>query len=143
MEESLVETQKVLEKLYSADIIYPKYRNMIAMCTIYEYFATGRCTELTGADGAYNLYEMELRQNQIINQLDKIMDQLDTIKTNQYALYAELKKTSEILTGISSDIKELTTTAHRIEDFSHITAYCAQVTALNTEVLKYIAVINT
>lgn len=95
---------------------------MVAMCTIYEYFAAGRCTELNGADGAYNLYESELRQNLIINRLDTIIKQLDAIKANQYMLYTELKKTNEILEGISSDMKELTSTVHRIEDATHITA---------------------
>ena len=142
LDKPLSETQQILEKLYSADIIFPKYRNMVAMCTIYEYFAAGRCTELNGADGAYNLYESELRQNLIINRLDTIIEQLDAIKVNQYTLYTELKKTNEILVGISSDMKELTSTIHRIEDAVHITAYCAQVTAQNTEALKYIALIN-
>ena len=142
LDKPLSETQQILEKLYSADIIFPKYRNMVAMCTIYEYFAAGRCTELNGADGAYNLYESELRQNLIINRLDTIIEQLDAIKANQYTLYTELKKTNEILVGISSDMKELTSTVHRIEDAAHITAYCAQVTAQNTEALKYIALIN-
>lgn len=142
LDKPLSETQQILEKLYSADIIFPKYRNMVAMCTIYEYFAAGRCTELNGADGAYNLYESELRQNLIINRLDTIIEQLDAIKANQYTLYTELKKTNEILVGISSDMKELTSTVHRIEYATHITAYCAQVTAQNTEALKYIALIN-
>lgn len=135
LKEPLEETQQLLARLYSADIIFPKYRNMIAMCTIYEYFASGRCTELNGADGAYNLYESELRQNLIINRLDTIIEQLDAIKANQYTLYTELKKTNEILTGISNDMKELTSTVHRIEDAAHIAAYCAQVTAQNTEAL--------
>ena len=39
---------------------------MTAMCTMYEYFVTGRCDKLSGADGAYNLYETEVRQNIII-----------------------------------------------------------------------------
>lgn len=142
MEKPLAETQKILEQLYSVNIIHPKYRNMIAMCSIYEYFSTGRCTELTGADGAYNLYETELRLDRISNQLDEIIYQLDEIRANQYALYTELKRTNDILAGISSDINELKSSVHKIEDYSHITACCAQVTAQNTEALKYITLIN-
>ena len=56
----LTQTKQLLEKLYAADVIFPKYRNMVAICTIYEYFVSGRCTTLVGADGAYNLYESEL-----------------------------------------------------------------------------------
>lgn len=142
LENPLTETQRILDELYSQDILYPKYRNMIAVCSIYEYFATERCTELTGSNGAYNLYEAEVRQNRIINQLDRIISQLDSIRANQYALYAELQKTNDVLTGISNEIKELSATMSRVEDYSHITAYCAQVTAQNTQALKYIALIN-
>ena len=137
------------KKLYDLDYIFPKYRNFAAICSIYEYFVSGRCTELTGADGAYNLYESELRQNLIIERLDKIIDSLEVIKENQYALYSELERTNEILNGISSDMRELVSTvrrieitANRIEDAVHITNYYTQVTAQNTKALKYIALIN-
>lgn len=63
----LRKTKQLLRKLYSADVVYPKYRNMVAMCTIYEYLASGRCETLDGAQGAYNLYEAEIRQNIVIS----------------------------------------------------------------------------
>ena len=149
LDKHLSETQQILKKLYDLDYIFPKYRNFAAICSIYEYFVSGRCTELTGADGAYNLYESELRQNLIIERLDKIIDSLEVIKENQYALYSELERTNEILNGISSDMRELVSTvrrieitANRIEDAVHITNYYTQVTAQNTKALKYIALIN-
>lgn len=149
LDKHLSETQQLLKKLYELDYIFPKYRNFVAICSIYEYFVSGRCTELTGADGAYNLYESELRQDLIINRLDKIIDSLEVIKENQYALYSELERTNEILNGISSDMRELVSTvrrieitANRIEDAVHITNYYTQVTAQNTKALKYIALIN-
>ena len=95
------------------------------------------------------MYESELRQNLIIERLDKIIDSLEVIKENQYALYSELERTNEILNGISSDMRELVSTvrrieitANRIEDAVHITNYYTQVTAQNTKALKYIALIN-
>lgn len=78
----------------------------------------------------------------IINRLDKIIDSLEVIKENQYALYSELERTNEILNGISSDMRELVSTVRRIEDAVHITNYYTQVTAQNTKALKYIALIN-
>ena len=48
-----------LDSVYSLDIIHPKYRNMVAVIRILEYFDSGRCTALTGAYGAYNKYEDE------------------------------------------------------------------------------------
>ena len=35
-----------LENLYDVNIIYPKYRNLVAVTTIYEYLASGRCDTL-------------------------------------------------------------------------------------------------
>ena len=135
-------TKRALEQLYAHDIIFPKYRDLVAMCTMYEYFAAGRCTELTGPNGAYNLYEAELRQNLIINRLDTIISNLEQIRQNQYMLYQEMKTTNTILDNISSDVKQILKSTQEIAEASKITAYCSQVTAQNTEALKYIALIN-
>lgn len=109
---------------------------------MYEYFASGRVTTLEGADGAYNLYESELRLNLIINKMDTIIKNLEDIKANQYALYNELKQTNTILTGISSDISELVSVSHEIATASKINAYYSKVTAQNSEALKYLTLIN-
>lgn len=96
-----------LGKLYAENIIYPKYRNMVAVTTIYEYLESGRCNRLEGPDGAYNLYEMELRQNIIIGQLSVIASNLEHIKENQFMLYNEIvaanDNTNFLLTNINDD----------------------------------------
>lgn len=143
------QTKDALGKLYSSDIIFPKYRNLIAMCTIYEYFASGRVSELEGPNGAYNLYESELRQNLIINNLDKISNQLDLIKDNQYTLYKAIGQTNKILGKISKEVTQISKTAelisedvHSIAKTSYISACYSKAIAENTEALKYIALIN-
>ena len=115
---------------------------MVAMCSIYEYFASGRCTELTGADGAYNLYESQLRQDLIINKIYTIINQLEAIKQNQYVLYSEIKNTNSILADIGKDVKNILENTNKITQNTYITAVCSQVTAKNTEALKYISLIN-
>ena len=59
----LNKTKDLLSELYSQDIIYPKYRNLPALTSMYEYFITGRCDEFAGPHGAYNLYEDEVRKD--------------------------------------------------------------------------------
>ena len=140
---TLNETRRVLNELYSNNIIFPKYRNMVAMCSIYEYFVTGRCSELTGADGAYNIYEYEVRQNMIINKLDIIIDELEAIKNNQYMLYEEMRQTNELLRGVQNELASIYNSVSVIESNSYITAQCAQITAKNTEAIKYISLINS
>ena len=138
----LDETKALLSKAYDIDIIFPKYRNMVAMCTMYEYFASGRCTELMGPTGAYNLYEAELRQNIIINQLEKVNENLEQVKQNQYVLYQGIAETNAILRGVSSDIKGILSMTTDIAVSSRITAFCSKVTAANASAQTYLELWN-
>ncbi len=142
MNMSLKASKYILSDLYAFDHIFPKYRNMVAMCTIYEYFASGRCTELTGPDGAYNLYENELRQNIIIEKLDTVINQLNQIQRNQYTLYKEIQKTNQTLDMIQKDVRQALNSIQNIERISLFTAHFAEITAQNTKALKYISLIK-
>ena len=145
----LEETQELLSRLYSNGWIFEKYRNMIAMTTIYEYFASGRCTELKGPDGAYNLFESELRQNLILNKLDTISSQLEDIKQNQFVLYTELKRTNELIDSVVDELRDInhnvryiSNKTDEIAEFTRLTAHYSSVTAENTEALKYITLVT-
>lgn len=142
LDKPLEETEMVLQKLYDMDIIFPKYRNLPAVCMFFEYFASGRCSELSGPNGAYNLYEAELRQNLIINKLDAIMGSLEGIKQNQYILYSEVKKTADALPMISRDITGMLDTSQQLSQSAAITAQCAEAAKTNTDMLKYLAFIR-
>lgn len=78
-------------KFYAQGTIHPKYQNLPCVCTLYEYLDTGRCTELGGHEGAYNLLELESRLDRIITQNDQIIAQLDKIERNQHTLYEEVR----------------------------------------------------
>ena len=114
LKRQLEEASGFLKLAYSADIVFPKYRNVEAMTTMYEYFETGRCSTLKGPDGAYNLYESELRSDAIIGKLDVVSDKLDAIsdqlramQANQYLLYRAVEGVGERLdsmTGMLGDI---------------------------------------
>lgn len=113
--------QNTLNQLYDLDIIFPKYRNFIAISQIYEYYMSGRCTELEGPDGAYNLYENEIRQNIIIIQLNAILANLEGIQQTQYMLYTALCETNRRLEHIESNTEAI--------------AYNTAVTAENSEIV--------
>lgn len=119
-------TQKLLNKIYSANIIHPKYRNFVAVAQIYEYFETGRCSELEGPNGAYNLYESELRLNTIIDKLDIIIQKLDALNATMGMVVSAINYSNRMLSDISSSL-------NRIEANTALTAYNTQCIAFNTE----------
>lgn len=100
--------KKRLEELYNNNVVFPKYRNFIAVNQISEYIDSGRCTELEGTNGAYNLFENELRQNIIIDKLDTVINQLDQIRQNQYYIYQALRATQNAIENM--DISVVTNT---------------------------------
>ena len=123
--DSLLNTlENCLEKLYAQNIIYSKYRNLISVATIYEYFESGRCCELEGANGAYNMYENELRANIIIGSLSQIISDIQQIKNGQYALYQQLNYSNQLLKSINNN--------------TQLTAYFANVAAVAASADRYI-----
>lgn len=81
----------VLKQAYGKNIIYPKYRNMVMICSLYEYVCAGRCSALEGYEGAYNLLELEIRMDKIVTQLDRVIQMLGTIQQNQYMVYSAIQ----------------------------------------------------
>ena len=96
---------------------------MVAIATINEYLMSGRCFELEGPNGAYNLYEMELRQNIIIGQLSTIINSLEQIRNNQFSLYQELVKANATVNDVLQEVRG-------VRENTRLTAYFAGVTAL-------------
>ena len=142
------ETETLLKQCIHAKIqyqeskvIFPKYQDLVAYSTFYEYFETGRCNALSGPDGAYNLYESEIRQNTIISQLSTIIDSLETIKSNQYMVYTQLTKMNESLDRLNNSmdcaLNTLEKTLNNIDqNISNISEY-TKVSAQNSEVIAY------
>ncbi len=121
-DETIVSCMDALNELYGYDIIFPKYRNFVAISQIYEYFASGRVTELGGPDGAYNLFESELRQNIIICELSTIIRQLEDIKTYQRMTYDAISESNRLL--------------RNIEQNTAVTAFNSAAIAENTNIMR-------
>lgn len=128
-EKKLADTRQLLREAYDKGLLYGKYRNFVAVCSICEYLESGRCSELGGPDGAYNLFEQEIRMNLIITQLGSILSKLDRIQANQAMLY------DAISTGnrLTSQLIERTNESIRLGEYNAqqnaITAYNTQQTA--------------
>lgn len=87
----LASSRQNLEKMYSYNVVFPKYRNYVMVSSLYEYLCAGRCTTLEGHEGAYNILELEIRLDRIITQLDRVLQNLAAIQANQYTLYSCLQ----------------------------------------------------
>jgi hypothetical protein len=129
----------LLKRYYDMGFIYPKYRGLVPICTIYEYLDSGRCFSLLGHEGAYNLYESELRMNMIVTKLDDIADRLDDISDNQRLLATELQRSNKKIDVLS---QSLTRSLDHIENNASLSAYYNQVTAVNTSYLAWLSYLD-
>ena len=146
--ELLKKTYEARNTLYAANIVFGKYRNIVALSTFYEYLMAGRCTSLEGSNGAYNLYEMETRANMIITQLEKIEKSLQNLQQTQYMICNQLaamnnaldrmNSTMEVAYGAITDIRantsDMTAYMANISKNSNVIAHNSTVTAYYSKV---------
>lgn len=130
IDEALEDTSETMVEVCENDVIHYNYRNDLAALTaFYEYIDMGRCSELTGVNGAYNLYESEKRMDKIITQLDTVISNLEDIKRNQYFLYCT----------VQNMITQIETVSNRIESEIKNNADALNAAAENTAVSAYTA----
>lgn len=141
-EKLLQETYTQRNIFYNLDIIYAKYRNPVALASFCEYLVSGRCTELEGPSGAYNIYENEIRLDHIIDQLDKVIDSLEQIKKNQYMIYNELVQMNSTLQSLDESFNEAVDSLKEIEENGRITNIRMGEIEHNTAVTAYYSKIN-
>lgn len=100
---NIVDCEEKLQKLYDVGVLFPKYREFVCVSQLLEYLLSGRCEDLTGYTGAYNLYEQELRMNIIIAELELISEELDAIKENQYMIYNAICQANYLLREVKDN----------------------------------------
>lgn len=137
LEEHLNKTKDLLTKLYQKNMIYPKYCTLPALTSIYEYFVTGRCQELTGPDGAYNLYENEVRKDTVIAQLNSVIENLEKIRQNQYMLYQQVKAIQENTDAIAAELHQIKGYTVAITQLSALNTYYTALNERNNRIMMY------
>ena len=73
-------------------IMWASARDFVAVSSFYEYISSGRCETLEGPNGAYNLYENEIRMNTVIEKLNNVIESLEEIKQNQFMIYSAIQE---------------------------------------------------
>ncbi len=157
--ECKLKTENTLDELYNLRIngvlcLHPNYQGLIPISIIYGYFDTGRCTQLQGHEGAYNLYEDEKMKKMIITKLDVVSQQLGQL--NEAMIYvgqaieecnsrlADLEDASDRMissvnsmnSNVSNRLNSVSNQMSAIEENTANSAYYAEVgarmTAFNT-----------
>jgi len=105
--DKLMESRRVLQEIYALDVIYIKYRNIVAACSFYDYIMSGRCNTLEGHEGAYNIFENQIRLDLIISKLDVVISKLEDIKENQFMLYHALSEGNELTSKLINNVQAL------------------------------------
>ena len=131
------ESKAIRDSMYAKDIIYVKYRNLPALTSIYEYLVTGRCTELSGPNGAYNMYEDEVRKDTVISQLNTVIENLEQIRQNQYMLYQQVKAIQENTSTIASELRQIRGYTVQIAQLTALNTYYAALNERNTRITMY------
>lgn len=135
-----VRTEQILNKYYGLNIIYAKYQGLIPIASFYEYFKSGRCETLTGHEGAYNIYESELRMNVIISKLDIVINRLDEIRNSQYMLYDAINSSNNIAGRMLNTVNNLADNMVEVVNNQQVIAYNSRIAAQNTELLTWLKI---
>lgn len=129
------EIRKVLENIYSVGIIYPKYRALIPISMFIEYFESGRCQTLKGHEGAYNIYESEVRQDTIISSLANISSKMNVLQERQYMLYSAINEANRISRDMARYALDSANSSRRAAENSEKTAQNAALAAQHTKTI--------
>ena len=136
-EKLLQELYRARNELYSFNVVFAKYRDIVALSSFYEYLMSGRCTTLEGTNGAYNIYEAEIRQNRIISQLSTVIEKLEDIKQGQFMLYSELKSINRGIKQLNSKMDSAIQSLDTIGKNTSIIAENTERIAYNTEMTAF------
>ena len=77
---------------YAQDVLFPKYRTFVLVCSLCELVQSGRCATLEGPQGAYQQLEAELQAGWILTDWNQILRQGDRLQTRQFLLCTALQE---------------------------------------------------
>jgi len=126
-------TLSTLKSHYARGVIHPKYQNLIAISSLYEFIDIGMCTALEGPQQAYYTYEQMKMLDKIITSLEAINNRLDDIRDNQGRLYTAIRSSDD---RAKKMVDELQSIVNRIPSASEIAFQTS------SEVMRSIGTIN-
>lgn len=135
-------TRSRLEQFYQLELIYPKYHSLAMLSCLYDCFASGLCTELTGLNGAYRFLETELQFGRIPATMDEAASFPDELRERLYGLYHALDLADKQAEALISSIQAQASISPQSGICSATTEYEMARTKTETEFeekIKYIS----
>lgn len=119
IDKQLNTVQNTLNNLYNLKIngvlcLHPNYRGLLPISIIYGYFDTGRCSQLQGHEGAYNLYEDEKMKGIIINKLDVVSKQIGDLNNSMIYVGQAIQECNNRLSALEDAGDKMIGTMHNI-----------------------------
>ena len=112
-EKRITYLESELEKLYSLNIIYPTYRNIIAVAQILEYLESGICEKLEGTDGAYAQFMLDVRAQRVIDSIEKLRvaveDEMARLAISQHIMCGLIRESNNHLRNIEATVGTIST----------------------------------
>ena len=142
IDNDLKDVEKTLNKYYDLDVIYQKYRNLVAITTFIEYLESGRCNSLYGYTGCYNVYEQEIRQNAIIGKLDQVLISLEQVKKVQFATYLAIQQSNALQSAMLNTCNEMLDETRRENALLEAQAQDNKIIKRNSEIVSTISTLN-
>lgn len=139
IEKQINTNSRLLEQLYDLNILHPKFRNMVAVITMLEYFEYGRCTTLQGPHGACSFYADEELHKRIISKLDVVIHKLDDIRQTQQYLYEAIQEANATAYRIYENSQRMLESNRQIAENTALTAYNTTRIRENSDILTYIS----
>ncbi len=142
LRQQCIETRNILRYYYSQNILFSKYQNFVAVCSLYEYLESDRCTSLGGYEGAYNIFETELRLDRICAKLDVVLEHLSDIKDNQIVLYDAIQDGNRATQNLYNETIRQSQLLGEVGENIALTAEYARISAANAEAGAWIGLAN-
>lgn len=80
LEEPNRRTRRLLECLYEKSVIYERYRNLNAVCAIYDFLKLGRASDIYGSESVYRLYDKEMQKGNIPDKSGEIESNITSVE---------------------------------------------------------------
>lgn len=123
IEENITTLEKRLIQLYNLNVIYPTYRNHVAIAQIYDYIASGMCPALEGGDGAYAQYMNDVRAEKICTSIkaleNTIAQGFSAVIAMQNTLCNQLNECIGLLHGIDSSLSSISEHTANIQQYTY------------------------